>query len=275
MVGATALFITMNTGVKVLSAELPVPQLIWARALGHLLFVVAVFAPARGGWRLFATRRPATQFARSLLLIASTACFFAAIGRVPLADATAVSFTSPLVVALLAGPMLGERVAREQWAAILLGFAGTLIVVRPTGAVADLYVLLVVGSAAFYAGYQILTRRMAGVDPPETSVTYSALVGTVLLSFIVPFWWRTPVGLWQWLALAALGLLGGLGHYLVARAFLWGPASIISPFQYAQLLWAAVIGYAVFGDVPGPWTWLGAALIIASGLWIAWREARR
>jgi drug/metabolite transporter (DMT)-like permease len=271
---ATLLFAVMNTAVKLLSAGLPTVELIWARSLGHLVFVVALFGPGHGGWRLFATRRPELQIGRSLLLLASTSFFFSAIGRVPLADATAVSFTSPFIVAAAAGPLLRERLGRDRWAAIAAGFVGALIVIRP-GAGASPYLALVVASAGCYALYQILTRKVAGIDPPETSVTYSALVGTVLLSLLVPFHWRTPDGAGAWLALAGLGLLGGLGHYFVARGLTLGPASVLSPFHYVQLVWAAALGYAVFADVPSLWTWLGAAVIVAGGLYIAWRETRR
>jgi drug/metabolite transporter (DMT)-like permease len=194
---------------------------------------------------------------------------------VPLADATAVGFTAPFIVAALAWPVLRERVGRDQWLAIGAGFLGALVVIRPAGTGFSPAILLVVGSAAAYAGYQILTRQVAGVDRPETSVTCSALVGTVVLSAIVPAFWRTPPRAGPALLLASLGLFGGLGHSLVARAFLHGPAALISPFHYVQLVWAVVIGYLVFGDVPSLWTWLGAAVIIASGIAIAWRETRR
>jgi drug/metabolite transporter (DMT)-like permease len=275
MVGATALFICMNVAVKVLSAGLPTLELVWSRNLGHSLFILAIFGPGHGGWRLFVTRKPAVQISRSLLLLASTSFFFMAIGHVPLADATTVSFTAPLMVAVLAGPALGERVTAGHWTAIVTGFAGALLVIRPTGEGTDPRILLVFGSAVCYAIYQLLTRHLAGIDPPETSVTYSALVGTLVLSALIPFYWKTPDRAWQAGLLAVLGLLGGLGHYFVARAFTYGPASLISPFHYAQLLWAAVLGYLVFGDVPGAWTWIGATLIIGSGLSIAIHEARR
>lgn len=265
----------MNVTVKVLIPHLPTLELIWARALGHLLVVFALFAPGHGGWRLLVTRRPAIQLGRSVLLLLSTSFFFTALGPVPLADATAVSFTSPLLVAALAFPVLGERVGLSQWGSIAVGFVGALIVIRPTGEGASPYAFLVVGSAVCYALYQLLTRRVAGVDAPETSVTYSALVGTVLLSTVVPFEWTTPSGGWAWAGLVALGVLGALGHYLVAHALTVAAASIISPFHYVQLVWAAGIGYAVFGDVPSAWTWIGAAVIIASGLTIAVKEARR
>ena len=272
---ATVLFVSMNTGVKLLRPSLPTLELIWARTLGHLVFVFALFGPTHGGWRLLATRKPRTQIARSLLLLTSTSFFFTALGYVPLADATAVSFTAPLVVAALAGPMLAERVGLAHWLAIAAGFVGALIIIRPGAAGANPHLLLVLGSAACYAVYQILTRRVAGFDPPETGVTYSALVGTVVLSAVVPLVWRTPDRLWQWLVLLALGLLGGLGHYCVARALLWAPASIVSPFHYVQLVGAAAMGYLAFGDVPTTGMWLGSAVIVASGLAIAWRERRR
>jgi drug/metabolite transporter (DMT)-like permease len=275
IVVATALFVCMNTGVKLLSPHLPTVELIWARSLGHLLFIIALFAPTHGGWRLFVTRQPAIQLSRSLLLLASTSFFFTALGRVPLADATAISFTAPFIVGALAGPVLGERVDLTQWLAIAVGFCGALLVIRPFGEATSPYALLVLGSAACYAGYQILTRRVAGIDRPETSVAYSALVGTLVLSVVVPLYWRAPDRLSHWLILAVLGLLGGLGHYCVAGAFLWGPASILSPFHYVQLVWAALMGYLAFGDLPSAWTWVGAAVIMASGVYIAWRETYR
>lgn len=271
---ATALFVTMNTGVKYLSASLPTVELVWARTLGHLVFVAALFAPTHGGWRLLVTRNLPVQLGRSLLLLVSTSLFFTALGWAPLADTTAVSFTAPFIVAALAGPFLKERVGAAHWASIAVGFLGALIVIRPTGAGTHHYAFLVLGSAFCYALYQILTRHVAAVDPPETSVTYSAVVGTLVLSAIVPFSWRAPEGLLQWLILGALGLLGGLGHYCLARALLWGPASIISPFHYVQLVWAAAAGYLAFGDVPNAWTWIGAAIIVLSGLHIAWHETR-
>jgi drug/metabolite transporter (DMT)-like permease len=271
---ATVLFVVMNSGVKFLSHQLPTVELIWARTLVHLVFVTALFAPSHGGWRLLVTKRPALQIGRSLLLLASTSFFFTALGRVPLADATAVSFTSPFIVAALAGPLLGEHVRAAHWLSIAVGFLGALIVIRPTGEGANPWALLVLGSAFCYALYQILTRRVAGIDRPETSVTYSALVGTLVLSLVVPFFWRAPEGPWQWAVLLSLGLFGGLGHYCVARALLWAPASIVSPFHYVQLVWAAALGYLLFGDVPGVWTWLGAAIIVSSGLHVAWRETR-
>ena len=273
MVAATVLFVAMNTIAKVLSAHLPTVEVVWARTAGHLLFIILLLGP-RYGARLFETKNLRLQMGRSVLQVVSQMLFFSGIGHVALADATSVSFTAPFVVAALAGPLLGERVGASHWAAIAAGFAGALIVIRPGGDM-NPHLLLILGSSMCYAMYQLLTRRVSAFDGPETSVTYSALVGTVLLSILVPFHWTLPTRAGQWAGLLALGILGGLGHYLVARALAVAAASIISPFHYVQLVWAATVGYLVFGDVPSAFTWLGAAIIIASGLFIAVKEARR
>jgi drug/metabolite transporter (DMT)-like permease len=273
IVAATLMFITMNTSAKWLSAHLHPVELIWARSLGQLLFVFCLFAPNHGGWRLFVTRRPLVQAGRSVVQLASTSMFITAIGKVALADATSISFLAPLLVAALSGPVLGERVSQLQWVAIAAGFGGALLIIRPTGETANLWALLILGSAVCYAGYQILTRGVAGIDSPQTSVVYSALAGAVVLSVIVPFFWTTPRGWLQWVVFLGLGLVGGLGHYFVARAFSFGRAAVISPFHYVQLIWASVVGYVVFGHVPTAWTWLGAAIIIAGGLFIALLDA--
>ena len=273
MVAATILFVAMNTIAKVLTAHLPTVEVVWARTTGHLVFVITLLGPRYGG-KLFETKNGRLQMGRSLLQVTSQMMFFTGIGHVELADATTVSFTAPVVVAALAGPLLGERVGPSHWAAIAAGFAGALIVIRPGGHM-NPHLVLILGSSVCYALYQLLTRRVSAFDGPETSVTYSALVGTVLLSILVPFHWSTPTRGEQWVGLIALGILGGLGHYLVARALTLAAASVISPFHYVQLVWAAVVGYLVFGHVPSGFTWLGAAVIIASGLFIAVHQARR
>ena len=273
MVAATVLFVCMNAIAKVLSTHLPPLEVVWARSAGHFVFVVALLAPGHGWWRLFETNNLRLQVGRSLIQVCSQMLFFTAIGHVQLADATAVSFTGPLIVAALARPLLGEVVTRSHWAAIAVGFAGALIVIRP-GLGVSAYLLLILGSSLCYALYQLLTRRAAAYDRPQTSVTYSALVGSIVLSVLVPFVWTRPSAT-QWAGLATLGVLGGLGHYLVAHALAVAAASIISPFHYVQIIWAAALGYLAFGDVPSGFTWLGAAVIIASGLFIAVKEARR
>lgn len=274
MCGAAGSFALLNAAAKLLAGDLPIVEMLWARTAGHLALVVAAFGP-RYGRRLFRTRHPAFQLSRSLLLLGSTAFNFAALRFIGLATAATINFTAPCIVALLAVPMLGERVGMRRWLAIGIGFLGVLIVIRPGTDVAQLASLLSLGTAVCYAGYQVLTRRVLGTDPPETAVAYSALVGTAVTTLLVPFSWATP-GSWTELGvLLSMGLTGGVGHYLVARAYMWAPASVVAPFNYVQLLGAASTGYLIFGDVPGPELWLGALLIIASGLSIAHAETRR
>jgi drug/metabolite transporter (DMT)-like permease len=268
------MFSLLNAAAKYLTGDFPTIELLWARTAGHLAFVVAAFGP-RYGRRLFATRHPAFQLARSLLLLGSTAFNFVALRFIGLATAATINFTAPCIVALLAAPMLGERVSVRGWLAIGIGFAGVLVVVRPGSDVAQLASLLSLGTAVCYAGYQILTRRVAATDPPETTVGYSALVGTVVTTVLAPLSWVSPGSWTQRGLLLSMGVTGGLGHYLVARAYMWAPAAVVSPFNYVQLLGAAATGYLLFGEVPGTDLWLGAALIVASGLSIAYAETRR
>jgi drug/metabolite transporter (DMT)-like permease len=274
MVGATAAFSLLNATAKYLGPEAPMIQLLWARTAGHLAFVVLVFGPHRGR-RLFATRQPGSQLLRSLLLLASTAFNFAALRFIGLATAATINFTAPFMVALLAVPLLGERVGRLRWAAIALGFLGVVVVAQPGADAARPAALFALATAACYAGYQVLTRRVAATDPPETTVGYSALVGTVTTTLLVPFVWVMPRSSGVAALMLSMGLTGGLGHYLVARAYLWAPASVVSPFNYIQLLGAATTGYLIFGEVPGPSLWAGATLIVASGLLIAGTEGVR
>jgi drug/metabolite transporter (DMT)-like permease len=274
MCGAAGTFALLNAAAKALSGDLPVVELLWARTAGHLAFVVAAFGP-RYGRQLFATQHPVLQLARSVLLMGSTAFNFAALRSIGLATATTINFTAPFIVALLGVPMLGERVGLRRWLTIGVGFLGVLIVIRPGSNVAQFASLLALGTAVCYAGYQVLTRRVAATDPPETTVGYSALLGTVFTTMLLPFHWVAPASLAQVGLLLSMGITGGLGHYLVARAYMWAPAAVVSPFNYVQLLGAALTGYLFFGEVPGPSLWLGAALVVGSGLLMAWSEARR
>jgi drug/metabolite transporter (DMT)-like permease len=273
MVGAAAAFAVLNAAVKSLRGEIPTIQIVWVRTLGHLLFVIAAFAP-RHGLQLFETRHPVFQLVRSCLLLASTAFYFTALGFVGLATAATISFMTPCLIAVLAGPFLGERVSWRRWTAVGMGFLGVLVVARPGTDVGNLASLLVLGSAACAALSDLLTRRLVASDPPETTVGYAAVVGTVLLGLVVPFAWTTTRSWTSLGIMLSLGLWGGLGHYLTARAYHCAPASVVAPFSYLQLVGAAVTGYLVFGDVPGTGIWIGAALIVASGLFLAHSEGR-
>jgi drug/metabolite transporter (DMT)-like permease len=268
----------MNALAKHLGQDYSPFEVVWARVLGHLLFVIAVFAPRAGGvLALIRTRRPAEQFARSVMQVISMACFFYGIPWIPLADGIAINFSSPFIVAALSYPLLGERVGLRRWLAIVVGFLGAMIIIRPgsSDGMHWLGALLMVISAICYGIYQVLTRRVSTDDSPGTTVAWTVLVPTIVFSLVVPFVWVTPSG---WLTIAmflAIGALGAIAHYWVAQAYAAAPAAIVAPFNYAQLLGAAAIGFLAFGDVPGLWTWVGAAVIVASGMYIAHSEAMR
>jgi drug/metabolite transporter (DMT)-like permease len=273
MCGAGVLFPTMNGLVKELGGGYDSMQIVWARTLGHLIFVLLLFAPRRG-FAIFRSVKLPWQIGRSLLLLASTAMFFHAVKDIPLAKAASISFTAPLIVTLLAVPILGERIGASRLVAALTGFAGVLVVIRPGSELFQWASLLIMGSASCYALYQIFTRKVAGFDAPETSVVYSALIGTLITSAIVPFVWTTPANWLDTLIMASLGVFGGLGHYCVARSMTYAPANVVAPFQYFQMVGSVVVGYLMQGHLPDAWTWLGTAVIIGSGLYIGWNETR-
>jgi drug/metabolite transporter (DMT)-like permease len=260
----------MNGLAKLMTQTYSSEQVVWARTLSHLIFVFALFVPQHG-LRILHTRRPGIQFTRSCLLILATFLFFSALRHVSMAEAASISFTAPLIVAILAGPMLGEKVTLSRVVALLVGFAGVLVVIRPGTDVFQWASLLIVGNACCYALYQVLTRRVSVSDSPETSAVYSALVGSVLMSLVVPFSWTTPASWTDVALLASLGVFGGLGHYCVARALFFAPASLVSPFQYLQMIGSVAVGYLLFADRPDSMTWAGAALIIGAGLWVGSR----
>ena len=268
------LFPVMGGFAKLLGAEYSSLQVSWARAFGHIIFMLGAFLP-KYGLGMLRTRRPGIQLLRSCGLFTSNLCHFYAITFIPIAKAAAISLTAPLIVALLAWPMLGERTTPARVAALSIGFAGVLIVIRPGSEVFHWASLLVLVSATCYALYQILTRRIAGVDPAETSAIYSSMVGAFGMLLVVPFVWRTPGSLGDVAMFASMGVLGAMGHYCVARALGYAPANIVSPFQYFQLIGSVAVGWLFFGDWPDAGTWIGAAIIVAAGLWLGLSPARK
>lgn len=271
---ATTLFPVMNGMVQVLSRSYSSEQIIWARTAGHLLIVLLLLMPHHG-FSIFVTRQPVAQISRSLLLLASTTLFFFAVKDVPLAKAASISFMAPFFVTLLAWPMLGERINALRLGCVIAGFVGVLVVIRPGSEVFQPASLLIVGSAFCYGVYQVFTRKVAGFDRPETSVIYSALVGTLVMSCVVPFAWTTPTNMLDILLHLALGALGAGGHWCVAKAMTYGQANVISPFQYWQMIPSVIVGYVVSGLFPDAFTWVGASVIIAAGITIAVAESRR
>lgn len=270
MLATMLIFVVTDTTAKWLTRSYPVPQVVWARFAFAFVFVAALLGPrAIDGLR---SRRLGLQIARSALQIASTTTFFFAVSLLPIATAVAVSFLQPLFITALSVPLLRERVGPRRWAAVGGGFVGVLVIVRP-GTAMEVAILLPVATAAASALYYIATRVVSRTDPVTTSLLYTALLGTLASSAVLPSVWTTPDTL-GWCLLIAIGLLSGLGHLLVIQAYGSAPASLLAPFVYTQLIWATGLGWLVFGDLPDAWTLAGALIIVGSGLYVFHRERR-
>jgi drug/metabolite transporter (DMT)-like permease len=270
---AVVLFTVMDTIGKSLTASYPVEQVVWARYFFSLL-ILGLLIPPVGVRELVGTRRMGLQLGRGLLLALATLCMMSAISVIPLADAYTITFAAPHLVTVFSIPLLGERVGWRRWSAVLVGFAGVLIVIRPgIGAVHWAMVLPLI-TAVCFALYQILTRKVSAGpgESPFAMLFYLGLVGTVVFSALVPFVWR-PVATLDWAWMVTMGVLGAVGHLMLIRALTLIPASVVSPFMYTQIVWALILGYLVFGDLPDGWMLTGAAVIIASGLFVFYREA--
>ncbi|MCB1739212.1 MAG: DMT family transporter [Gammaproteobacteria bacterium] len=265
-----------QTATKFVATDFPVFQVMFFRSLGQTAWMLLFFWRGHG-IGMFRSQRPGLQLTRSALLFLSSLCWISAVASVPLTTASAINFTAPIMVVLLSIPLLGERVGVHRWAAVLIGFCGALVVIRPGAGEVPMEIWLLLLAAMLFALYQILTRKMASLDSAATSSIYTVLVALVVSSAIVPWHYRSPdeSELVVWLAFIATGLLGGIRHFFVVKAYEHAPASAISPFFYAELVGVTILGFLVFGDLPDAATWLGAAIIVCSGLYIAHRERVR
>jgi drug/metabolite transporter (DMT)-like permease len=266
---ACAMFPVMNSLVKLLTAVYPFEEVVWVRVTVHLVLVSAVFLPRRG-LALVRTRHPVQQLICSLGLLGATFFFFAVARYVGVAEAIAISFVAPLIIVFLAWPFLGERITVVRLASVVVGFAGVLIIIRPGSSVFQWATLSIVASAASYAIYQVMIRRLAAFDHSSTTVFYSAFGCSVVMSVLAPFGWKAPDNWANIGLLGLLGFLGGFGHYCLARALSYAPANLIGPFNYAQMIGAVIVGYFMFGEIPDAYTWLGSAVIVAAGLMVGW-----
>ena len=248
-------------------------QVSWARAFGHLVFMMLFFAP-KFGLRMLRTRRPWFQIVRSSMLFTSNASSFLAIIYIPLAKSASITMMAPFFVLPLSWLVLGERTSWGRLVATVIAFMGVVLVIRPGTELFHWAALMPLLSALCYAIYQIQTRLLAGVDSPETSTFYSSVVGGFGMLLVLPFIWRTPQTLRDILFFCSLGVLGAMGHYFVTRALTYAPANIVAPFQYMQLLGSVAVGYLFFGDFPDVLTWIGAAIIVAGGLYIGLSQTR-
>jgi drug/metabolite transporter (DMT)-like permease len=269
LLGALFLFVLLDATAKHLAVRYPVPMLVWARYTLHFLLMVLFLAPSMR-LKLIATRRPTRQIVRALCLLAVTFFNIAALQIMPLAETTAILFAAPLMVTLMAGPLLGERIGALRWFAVLTGFAGVLLIARPGSGLVAEGVALGLAGAASYAVYQILTRQLSPTESPVTMLFYTALTGTAVMTLLLPWVWSGPMpdGTDAWLV-ASLGIYGGAGHFLLIRAFRDAPASLLSPILYVQLVWATLMGWFAFGQFPDGWGLVGILTIGGAGVMIA------
>jgi drug/metabolite transporter (DMT)-like permease len=233
-----------------------------------------VLFPVRG-LALVKTSHLRWHMLRALMFMAMTGINFWALQYLQLTVTASIFFSVPIMIALASAPRLGEKLDAGRWLAILAGFAGVLVIVRPGSAEFHPAMLAAVVNAILYAAFLLMTRRLAAYDSPET-IQYLPAVGAAL--GLTPFAlaaWESPSGWLEWTVACLLGVLGGFGHYLLALAHRYAPSSVIAPFLYQQVIYMALFGYLVFGDVPSPAVWLGAAIVIASGLYLFYREKNR
>jgi len=263
----------MDGLAKLLSARYPVLEIVWARYFFHLLYLLPIVVIRYGSAALL-PRHPSLQVLRGGLLLVSTFLFFAALSHMPIADALALVFISPLIVTALSTVLLGEKVGPRRWVAVLVGFIGALIIIRPGFTTVDTGTMMALGAGVIYAFYMLATRKLSGTAPPLVTLTYTALLGAVVMSIIVPFGWITP-NPFDLFMMAAMGGCAAAGHFLLIKAFEYAPASVLAPFGYTEIIMATAIGYVLFGDFPDYWTWIGIAVISSSGIYISLRERRR
>jgi drug/metabolite transporter (DMT)-like permease len=271
LIGAVACFACLDASAKWVNRTTHPIQTASVRYIGSFLLVGAFLNPwTRAG--ILRTRRLGLQCGRALCLVVATLCSFFGLRYLPLTEMTSITFASPLIVALIAGPILKERIGPRRALAVLVGFAGVLVVTRPGSGGMHPAALLAVAAACANALYLVTTRLLASRDPAATTLFYTGLVGSVLLLPVAPFVWATPAASLTWLLMAALVGFGTLGHWLLILAHKRAPASTLAPFFYAQLLWATILGLLVFGEVPDRWTLIGGGIVMASGLYLLHRE---
>ena len=274
MCGAMVGFTGLDTSAKWLSASLPVTQIIWTRYVGASLIALA-------GSRVLSrpvtlrSKRPWLQLLRSTLLFGSTTANLLAVHQLQLSETATISFLTPIFVALLAGPLLGETVSTERMIVIAVGFLGVVIATRPGTAAFQPIVLVAIAGVICNSGYVLATRKLAGADAPQTTLAWTQIAGIVCLTPILPWVWRQPGSAGAWLLMAGLGVFGAAGHGLLIVAHRFAPAPVLTPFTYTQLIWMIISGVVIFGDWPAAATLIGAALVVACGAYLAVKERKQ
>jgi drug/metabolite transporter (DMT)-like permease len=271
IVSAAVLFFSiLDTSAKWLVQSIPLLQVVFLRFLGHTVFTAAVMLPgSRLG--LMRTRRPWLQLLRAMMLPCMTAMNFWALQYLQLAETGSIMFLAPIVVAVLGVRLLGERLDAGRWIAIVVGFLGVLVILQPGSRGFHPAMLVSLLQTMLYACFILLTRHLAAIDRPESTNFLSALGSTVVIAPFGLAVWQMPTTGPEWFVVALTGVAGGLGHYLLALAHRFAPASTLSPFIYQQILYMSLLGFLVFGDVPRSAVVVGAAIVVVSGLYLLYR----
>jgi drug/metabolite transporter (DMT)-like permease len=271
---ALVCFAALDTIAKWLTDHVPTFEAVWARYASHFVLSMLIINP----WTLpglLSSKKLVLQVVRSALLFASTAFNFVALHYLQLDQTATIAFTAPFFIALLAGPLLGEWIHWRRWTAIIVGFCGVLLVMRP-GAGDGFHPVFILSflSTICYAAYNISTRFLAGYDTTGTTMFYTALVGFLAASVPLPVVWVTPTDPLVIAGMVAVGAFGFIGHLFLVLAHRYAPAPVLAPYIYTQIVWYAAGGFLVFGQVPSGYTLAGAAIVIASGLYLLYRERK-
>jgi S-adenosylmethionine uptake transporter len=267
------LFNIADAAAKLMTYHVSIPQVVWSLCIWMIL-LSWFMVPGRRVLSLVRTAHPWLQIARGGLELGAGLLFVTALRYLPFADVIAIGFVAPFFVTALAAVVLKESVGSGKWVACAFGFLGTLIILRPGFEAFQWASLLPVGAAVAYSFYAIITRLLAPREPATTMLFYVGITGAVALMVPLPFVWVAPAPI-EWLGLAVVGLFGAAGHLVTIRAYSLAPASLLQPIHYLEIVGAAALGLVIFSDFPDVWTWVGAAVIIVSGVIFYGREARR
>ncbi len=274
MLLAMFFFAGMDAINKHLSQTYAITQILWIRYVFFVGFALLVAHRGAGIRAALRTPRPVLQIVRSIILIAEMGLFILTLRYLPLADVHAIAAVTPLIVTALSVPVLGERVGIRRWLAVLVGFAGVIIIVRPGFQEIGFANIMVLIASVSYAIYQVMTRLVSRTDSAETTLLYSAIVGCIAATFVGPLYWEWPTaGAWAWLMVAAL--MGSLAHFCLIAATGMAPPARLQPFTYALMVFATIMGFLVFGQFPDAYTVTGALIVVASGLYTFYREQVR
>lgn len=275
MVSATTLcFAALDSTAKWLVLALPVFQVVWLRFVTHSLLGILVLTP-RYGLALYQAKEPGLQLVRALMQAVMTALNFWALQYLQLDVTGAIQFSVPILIAVISAWWLGERLDARRWIAILIGFAGVLLIVRPGTQGFHPAIFLSLINAVLYALFNMLTRRLAATELPATTQLWSAMGAALMLTPLGLMQWVSPTDWLTWALVLSMGLYGGVGHLLVTQAHRYASAAVLGPFLYQQIIFMTLFGWLVFGHVPDMAVIAGAAVVVVTGLYLLYREFRR